>query len=85
MKNKMATMNPKNNDNKCFQYAITAALNYEQIKMHPERISKIKSFIEQSNWKDINFPSNKKDYNEFEKNNKAIALNILYYLIILRN
>ena len=49
VKNKMATINPKNNDNKCFQYAITAALNYEQIKMHPERISKIKSFIEQSN------------------------------------
>ena len=29
MKNKGLTMNPKNtNDNNCFQYAITAALNY---------------------------------------------------------
>ena len=31
---------------KCFHYTITAALNSEQIKSHPERISKIKSVIE---------------------------------------
>ena len=34
LKNKKATINPKNNDGKCFQYAITAALNHEQIKSH---------------------------------------------------
>ena len=27
MKNKKATINPKNNDNRCFQYAVTTALN----------------------------------------------------------
>ena len=31
LKNKKATINPKNNDDKCFQYALTVALNYEQI------------------------------------------------------
>ena len=31
LKNKKATINPQNNDDKCFQYALTAALNYEQI------------------------------------------------------
>ena len=41
LKNKKATINPKNNDGKYFQYAVTVALNYEQIKDHPERISKI--------------------------------------------
>ena len=31
--NKGATINPRNeNDNKCFQYAITIALNYNKIK-----------------------------------------------------
>ena len=30
-KNKKATINRKNNDDKCFQYAITVALNHEQI------------------------------------------------------
>ena len=53
-------LNPKNNDDKCFQYAIIVALNHEQIKSHPERISNIKSFIDHYNWKEINFPSHKK-------------------------
>ena len=48
VKNKMATINPQNKkDDKCFQYAVTVALNHEQIKGHPERISKIKPFIDQ--------------------------------------
>ena len=48
---KKATMNPKNNDDKCFQYAVAVTLNHEQIKSHPERISNIKPFIDQYNWK----------------------------------
>ena len=28
LKNKKATINPKNKDDKCFQYALTVALNY---------------------------------------------------------
>ena len=78
MKNKKATINPKNNDNKCFQYALTVALNYEQIKSHPERISKIKPFIDQYNWKEIDFPSHSKDWKKFKLNNKSIAPNIFY-------
>ena len=35
LKNKKPTINPKNNDDKCFQYAVTVALKYEQIKSHP--------------------------------------------------
>ena len=50
LKNKKATINPKNEDDKCFQYALTVALNHEQIKNNPERISKIKSFIDQYDW-----------------------------------
>ena len=46
LKNKKATVNSNNNDNECFQYALTVALNYEQIKIHPEIISKIKPFID---------------------------------------
>ena len=53
LKNKKATISPKNKDDKCFQYALTVDLNYEQIKDHPERISKIKPFIDQYNWKEI--------------------------------
>ena len=35
-------------------------------------------FIDQYNWKEINFPSHRKDWKRFELNNKLIALNILY-------
>ena len=78
LKNKKATINPKNNDDNCFQYALTIALNHKQIKSHPERISKIKPFIDQYNWKEIDFPSHSKDWKKFEQNNKTIALNILF-------
>ena len=46
---KKATINPKNDD-KCFQYALTVTLNYEQIRKNPQRISKIKPFIDQYKW-----------------------------------
>ena len=78
LKNKKATIIPKNKDDKCFQYALTIALNYEQIKDHPERISKIKPFIDKYSWREIDFPSHSKDWRKFQSNNKSIALNILY-------
>ena len=77
IKSKKSTINPKKNDYKCFQYAVTLALNLDEINSHPERISKIKPFIDQYNWKEIDFPSTSKDWKEFELNNE-IALNILY-------
>ena len=78
IKHKGATLNPKNKDNECFKYAITVALNHERIKNDPQRISKIKSFIDQYEWKGIEFPSHSKDWKNFEQNNKTIALNILF-------
>ena len=79
LKNKKGTTNPQNKkDDRCFQYAVTVALNYEQIKDHPERISKIKPFIDKYDWKEIDFPSQGKDWKKFESKNKSIGLNILY-------
>ena len=78
IKNKLSTINPKNNDYKCFQYAITVALNHDKINKDPQRVSKIKPFIDQYNWNDIDFPSTSKDWKKFELNNESIALNILY-------
>ena len=77
LKDKKSTINPINNDDNCFQYAVTLALNLDKIRKNPQRISKVKPFIEQYNWKEIEFPSTSKDWKKFEFNN-AIALNILY-------
>ena len=52
LENKGVTINPKNKDNNCFQYAIIVALNYENIDHHPGRVSKLRSFIYNYNWKD---------------------------------
>ena len=52
-------------------------LNFDDINNHPEKISKIRPFIDQYNWKDIDFPATSKDWKKFELNNK-VALNILF-------
>ena len=75
---KKATINPKNNDNICFQYALTVALIYQNIKKDLQRTSKIKPFINQYNWKEVD--RKRKDWKKFELNNKSIALNILFVL-----
>ena len=76
---KKATINPINKkDNKCFQCAVTVALISEEIKKDPQRIAKIKPFKNKYNWEGIKYPSEKNDWKKFEKNNEAIALNILY-------
>ena len=77
LKDKKSTINPKNNDDKCFQYAVTLALNLDNIDNHTGRISKIKPFINKYNCKYIDFPSTSTDWKNFELNNE-IALNILY-------
>ena len=56
---------------------MTLALNLDNINKHPQRISKIKPFIDQYNWKDIGFQPTNKDCRKLELNND-IALNILY-------
>ena len=76
--NKKVTINLKNNDDKRFQYAVTVALNYKNIAKDSQRISKIMLFIDQYNWRGIDFPSHKKNCKKFESNNKSIALNILF-------
>ena len=78
IKNKKVAINPKNEDDKCFQYAVTVSVNYEEIEQNPGRVSNIKPFINKYNWKCINYPSKIDDWKTFEKNNPTIALNILY-------
>ena len=78
--NKKATVNPVNkNDNKCFQYAVTVTLNYEEIGKNPEKITEIKPFLSKCKWERLNFPSEKDNWKNFLKNNVAIALNVLLY------
>ena len=79
LKNKRASINPKNTrDDEYFKYAIITPLHHQEIERGPQRISKIRPFINDYHWKDIEFPSNSKDWRKFEQNNKTIAFNILF-------
>ena len=55
IKNKKATVNPKNDD-RYFQQVATIALIFEEIKKDPQRVSKIKPFINKYNWDRENCP-----------------------------
>ena len=58
--NKKAVINPKNEDDFCFAYAIIVALNHKEIDHHPERISNLKKLISSYNWKRISMPVQKR-------------------------
>ena len=73
-------INPVNkNDNKCLQYAVTVALNYEEIGKNPEKITEIKPFLSKYKWERLNFPSEKGNWKNLLENNVTIALNVLLY------
>ena len=53
---KRSLLNPNNNDNKCFQYSVILSLYHEQLGRNFSRISGIKKYANNFNWKNINFP-----------------------------
>ena len=67
-----------NEDDKCFQYAGTVALNYEKIKRDPQRVTKVKPFMNKYNWNGMKYASEIDVWKTFEKNNPTIGLNALY-------
>ena len=70
--------NNDNNNNSNFQNALDDALNYQAIETHPQRISKLKPYIINYNWEGIDFPAGPQEWKKFERNNKTIALEILF-------
>ena len=68
------------NDDNIFQNALDDALNYQNIEKHPQRISKLKPYINKYNWVGIEFPAGPKDW----KNLIEIIrqLHLIYYLFI---
>ena len=82
LKNKKAVIN---NNNSSFQNALNDALNCYNIKTDPERITKIKSFIKQYNWKGIEFPSHQEHRKKFEqKINQFLLIYYMYHTILNR-
>ena len=53
-------------------------INYEKIKRDPQRITKVKPFLNKYNCEGINYLSEKDDWKKFEENNVTVAANVLY-------
>ena len=75
---KTAIKNPKNKDDRCFEYSMVVALRHVEIKSHSERIQgNHHLFSCDYNWQGIDFLAGIKEWKRFEKNNETNALTIL--------
>jgi hypothetical protein len=75
---KKAIINPKNEDDECFKWVVTRALN--PVKKDQEVITKqLRGQASKINWKDIKFPVSLKDIDKFEKQNPNISVNVFGY------
>ena len=51
-----------------------------RLKKSHQDLNRLKKYVDQYNWSEINFSSHVGGWKKFELNNKSIALNVLYVL-----
>ena len=57
IKSKKTVINPQNKDKECFKWVVIAALHHEEIKKNHQRISRLRPYENQYNWKRLEFPA----------------------------
>ena len=74
---KNIVINMRNEDNQCFKWAVTRALN--PVNKNPNRITnELKEQTEKYNWEDISFPTKVKEIKIWEENNN-VSVNVFSY------
>ena len=63
---------PQNKDEKCFKYAVIAALHHKEIKKDHERTLKLERY------EGLEFPVSVSNIDKFEKNDPDTAVNVLF-------
>ena len=61
-----------------FEDALDDASNYQTIEKDPQKIPKLKPYINKYNWKGIEFPAGPKEWVKFEK--IISQLHLLHYI-----
>ena len=75
LKNKKALINIKNQDNECFKWSVTRALN--PVDKNADKMSKLlREQSEKYNWEGISFPTPTSEIQKFEKNN-SVSINVM--------
>ena len=64
LRSRKESINSKDN---CFQNSLNDSLDYQTIKTHPEKITKVMPYINKYNWKDIKFPSENENWKSLNK------------------
>ena len=83
-KNKEATVNPKSNNGKCFQYALTLALNHEKIKLTQTEYQKLHLSLINTLGKKLTFHHIKRTGKNLNQVINLFLLISCMYLIILK-
>ena len=73
---KKAIINPQNDDEECFKWAVIAALRWTDIKFNPVHVSNLRKFANNYDCSGLKFPVSLKDINISEINN-GISVNVL--------
>ena len=73
---KKAIINLQNEDKECFRWAVITALEWTDIKSHPERMSNLRKFPDNYDWSGLKFPVSIKDIGAFETKNN-VSVNVL--------
>ena len=75
---KKPIINLKNEDDECFKWAITRALN--PVENHPARIYRNRRETSKVlSWEGLKFPVSLSDINKFEYHNSSISVNVFGY------
>ena len=70
---KKATINPQNEDEECFKWAVITALEWTDIKSHPEHMPNLRKFADNYDWSGLKFPASIKDISVLETNNNILV------------
>ena len=73
---KKVIINPQNDDEDCFKWAVIAALRWTDIKSNSEHVLNLRKFAENYDWSGLKFPVSTKDISVFETNNN-VSVNVL--------
>ena len=65
----MRSINPKCSNKNSFIYSVIISLHYYELSTHPERTNKLNKYLDKYNF-------NNTEYNQFEKDNPSICLNV---------
>src|ERR1043165_1410376 len=74
---KKATLNIRNNDERCFLYCILAAAHYVGFKDHADRVTKYAPYLHELNVEGLTFPIEIGQIPIFETNNTDFSVNVV--------